>query len=161
LRDRGIRRPKRTQAQAFACSAATASIFRHQHLNAKLFCFDVDGGQGYDDVGRSSVNNNRIKQSNSRPARDLTDGACFSLFFLPGWRDPASSYRYLDEHGANSSIAIAPFYSPLRIRENSCDFPFGTVPKRDFRCHPSCDNPCAVYRRLAFVRETLAVQGRR
>jgi|SRR5580700_523453 hypothetical protein len=68
--------------------------------------------------------------------------------------------RDLDEHGANSSIATAPYCSPWRIREASCDFPSATVPRLCLPCYPSCDNPCGLYRRLGSDRGPLEVWGR-
>src|SRR5580704_1432270 len=66
----------------------------------------------------------------------------------------------LDGHGANSSIATAPCYSPSRIREASYGFPSATAPRLCFPCHPSCDNPCGLYRRLGSDREPLEASGR-
>src|ERR1700693_1578731 len=79
-----------------------------------------------------------------------------SLRFLIPYGRFASLYP--DAHGGNSSIATAPSCWPSRIRVNSCGFPQDIVPRHDFPCHPSCDNPCAVYRRPG-VDRLLELQG--
>src|ERR1700686_3843924 len=59
---------------------------------------------------------------------------------------------YLDGYAANSSIPTAPSGSTSRTRANPGGFPSGNSPTRDFRCHPSCDSPCVVCRRLSCAR---------
>ena len=126
----------------------------------------ADSGSGRRDLNgpRSAIKLSRslIQNDSPRPKRDGR-GVCPAFqFFLIGTRDFASPYPCLspDAHGANSSTATAPSCSRSRIRENSCGVAFDTVPRRDFRCHPSCDNPCVAYRRLDAGRGPLAVQER-
>ena len=67
-------------------------------------------------------------------------------------RDQASVYLddrdRRDGRGASSSIAIAAFCSPSRIREHSWDFPNDTARRPGLLCHPSYGNPCGPGRRF-------------
>jgi hypothetical protein len=92
-----------------------------------------------------------VRSATCRTGR-TSRGPAFSCLTL------ASSH--LDGCGANSSIAIVPSCLPSRIRETSCVFALGILPRRDFRCHPSCDNRCGLCRRLGPERWLLEVWGR-
>ena len=84
------------------------------------------------------------------PAREAADGT----------RVLASDCRDLDAHrdgrGASSNIAIALFGLTWRTRGDLCGFRREIVPRRDSRCHPSCDSPCGADRRREPERRPLA-----
>jgi hypothetical protein len=82
-----------------------------------------------------------------RPIRCITDKTYSKLSDLSPSNGATSTCPYLDERDANSSIPIAPSSWPSRIRDASCGFPKGTHPIAGFRGHPSCDNPCGLYRK--------------
>ena len=101
----------------------------------------------------------------AKPVRKVADGA---LRFIFSAADLTSAGRLTcarldgchDDRSANSSIPTAPTFSLSGSREASCGCPRGTAPKRDSRCHLSCDSPCGVNRKHGTERWHFEVRAR-